>query len=121
MGGPPPGPPPAPPGLPPELMMALMGGGAPPGLAGPGGPPPGLGPPPGPDSDAGAMSAGDHLREALKHIDAYRSQETDDEDLAAAAKMIAALQGLFAKQQKEKEAAMGTSPAIKGMRRMGGY
>lgn len=42
--------------------------------------------------------------------------EPDEEDKANIAKFYAGIQAIFAKDQKEQDAAMGTSPAVKVMR-----
>jgi predicted glycosyltransferase len=57
------------------------------------------------------------LRAALEMVAAYQESEEDDIDLADAEKIRTMIQTLLAKQQKEQEAAMGTTPALKGMKR----
>jgi fructoselysine-6-P-deglycase FrlB-like protein len=80
-----------------------------------GGPPPG--PPPGPPGGGGSETAS-FLREVIQHLNGYREIEQDDEDLAAVAKVMAMLQQILAKQQKEQDAAFGSSPASKVLRRL---
>ena len=56
----------------------------------------------------------------MEHLQLYARSEPDEEDKAAALKFLAGLQQLLAKDQKENEAAMGTTPAQKVLMRMGG-
>ena len=102
-GGPPPdlmGPPPGPGGgLPPELMAALGGG--------PGGPPP--------EEEETEETPSDILADIRDRIQDYLRVETDDIDLQVGTKLADMVQTLFAKNQKEQEAAKGTTPAMKGM------
>ncbi len=76
-----------------------------------GGPP---GPPPGPPAGGGNALA--YLRQALQALRQYEQAEPDPEDKAVAAKVYGLLIQLMAKDQKEKDAAMGTTPAHKAMR-----
>lgn len=46
--------------------------------------------------------------------------EPDEEDKAALAKVFAALQQILAKDQKENDAALGTTPAHKALRSQAG-
>jgi hypothetical protein len=62
-------------------------------------------------------SGPDALRAALEMVSAYQETEQDDIDLADAEKIRTMIQSLLAKQQKEQEAAMGTTPALRGMKR----
>lgn len=125
-GGPPPGPPPdmgpggppmgpggPPGGLDPNVLMALMAGGpgGPPGLGGPGGPPPDQGPP-----DQGGDPV-DILQKMLDLYQQYMQVEPDEEDKAVAADCGAKIQKLLAKNQAQADAAMGTTPAHKFMRK----
>ncbi len=104
-GGPGPGGPPdlggGAPGLPPELMAALGGGG-------PGGPP-----------DQGGDQLSDDpvtlLNEVIDRLSHYIDVETDDIDKQTILKALTTIQGVNAKDQKEAEAAQGTTPAHKGM------
>lgn len=107
------------------------GEGPPPGLGGgpggPGGPPPGLaealaglgggGPPQAPDEAPPDEQAPTDTVEILKQmIDLamqYQDVEDDDVDKANVAKILAQLQGMLATEQKEKESALGVSPAVK--------
>lgn len=99
------------PGIPPELMAALGGAGAA-GPMGPEGPPAGVAPGPPP---SGADALADLIQMVQSHP--YVASEQDPEDIAAIQNIIAQLTKLQAKQQKEADAAMGTSPAQKHMRR----
>lgn len=89
-----------------------------------GGPPPGMVPPP-PGSELGAAAEGpptdlspvDALRNALEAMETYQGVEQDDIDLAKAAKIYAQIQDLLAENQRQQEAAMGTTAAHKGMAR----
>lgn len=120
--------------MPPDLMAALQQA-APPGGAAPAGPAPTGAPdasglPPGmmdsinqdasqlDPSQQGGQQGGDPvdlLRQALDALDQYRQAENDDIDLAEAAKIYAQIQKLLAKDQQQKEAAAGVTPAHKGM------
>lgn len=107
--------------------MGMMGGGGSPlpldAFIGQGGfPSPGMG---SPGRDPGAESGGEMpsdpteiLRQAIEMVKEYLNTEKDDEDLAAASKVIAALQSILAKQQKETDAAVGITPQSKYMRRL---
>lgn len=118
--------------VPPELLAALQGagGGAPAGPAAPD--PAAAGLPPeimqGIEADAnggaggqpgqGQQQAGDpvdFLRSALDAMSQYQTVHNDDIDLAEAAKIYAQIQKLLAKDQQEREQAMGVTPAHKGM------
>ena len=118
--GMPPGMGPGGPPMPPEAMMGLLGPGGgptpPPGLmeppmgeeAGPGGTPP--------DSSQD-MSPEDHLREAIEHAQQALVGEEDDPTSGELSKAISSLYRIFAQRQKEDEAALGVTPAHKGMAR----
>lgn len=103
-----------------QLMQGGGAGGAlgpPPSIALPGGPPaaPGgaggiPGEPDNPDS-AGA------LKSAIDAVDAYLKAEVDDQDKSVAAQVLAKLHGLQGGRAKEADAAMGTTPAMKMVRR----
>lgn len=71
----------------------------------------------GPPEGGGAPSGPDALRAALEMVAAYQADEQDDIDLEQAEKIRTLIQSLLAKQQKEQEAAMGVTPAIRGMGR----
>lgn len=115
-GGPPPmgpgGPPPGPGGpggqIDPSILMALMGGGGGPG--GPGGP---IGPG---DAVGQGQNPSDLLTQVLDLLTQYGQAEPDPEDQAIAAQCFAQLKKLQAKDQKEEDAAMGTTPAHKFLR-----
>lgn len=107
--------------VPPELMAALQsaGGGAAPA-------PDTAGVPPGVMAGIEQDAAGaegqqtdrvpaDALRDAISAMEEYRRLEQDDIDLAEAAKLYAGLQKMLAKEQQEREQAMGVTPAHKGM------
>lgn len=57
-----------------------------------------------------------YLKNAMTALRQYEQNETDPEDKAIAAKVYALLVQLMAKDQKEKDAAMGASPATKFLR-----
>jgi len=99
-------------------LEALLGAGAPAGTAGP---PQQIAVPAGP---AGAIpgqpdtpEAAEALQNAIDALDAYMRAERDPQDRAVAAKCLAQLHGLMGGRQKEADAAMGTSPALKFVRR----
>lgn len=129
-------------GLPPEIMAAInQASAAGPGGAGPdtGGPPgpdslvggPDTGGPPGPDNIVGGPAgppAGPQggppgaatdpvsaLRDVLAALEVYQAVETDDVDLAEAAKVYAVVQKLLATNQQQQEAAAGVTPVHKGL------
>jgi hypothetical protein len=118
----PPGPPGA--GPPPELMALLAGGGGPGGPGGPpGGPPPGPGPqgaagPGGPPG--GERQAVTFLRQAIDAIHQYVNVEPDDIDVQAAMKVMAGLQQILAKDQKDMESAVGITPQVRFLRKAQG-
>ena len=93
--------------LPPELMAALAGGAPPPGAEGA---------PPEQAAPSDPAAALDDLIELFK-AHPYMSMESDPEDISVLQNIVAQLTKLKAKQQKEVDAAMGVSPAQKGMRR----
>jgi len=109
-------PPDAGPGGPPPELMALLGGagpggpgpGAPPGPAGPGGPP------------GGEREAVNYLRQAIDAIQQYISVEPDDIDVQAAMKVMAGLQQILAKDQKDMETSVGITPQVRFMRKAQG-
>ncbi len=82
---------------------------------GPGGPPPG--PPVGPaPSDEGPSDPTEILQGIIDGIKAYiDSEASDDIETQTAAKGLVIFQGLLADEQKNTEAAMGTTGAHKGM------
>jgi hypothetical protein len=94
-------------GLPPELMNAINTDAQ---TLDPSQPNPGQGGP----QQAGGDPV-DNLRAALAALDDYRQNEQDEIDLAEAAKIYALIQKLLAKDQQEREAAAGVTPAHKGM------
>jgi hypothetical protein len=111
---------------------ALVGGpdtGGPPGpdnfVGGPGAAPPGRGAPPGPhDVPANAAITSDHegsdldhIRTAILALQAYAENNHDDVELAKVHKCVVALQSILADHAKNRDAAMGTTPAMKHIRR----
>ena|SRR5215831_13398263 len=107
-----------PPGGPPPELMALLGGG------GPGGPGPGAAPPPGPAGPGGPpggeREAVTYLRQAIDAIQQYISVEPDDIDVQAAMKVMAGLQQILAKDQKDMETSVGITPQVRFMRKAQG-
>lgn len=59
----------------------------------------------------------DHLRAAIDSIARYLQGETDDEDLAEGSKLLAAAQGLLAKQQQLVDKATGAGPGARLVRK----
>lgn len=86
--------------MPPELAALL---------AGEGGPPPG-----GEEEPRGELDILDGIRQDLLE---YMDVASDDIEKAKAAQALKIVQDLFAGNQKETEAASGTTPALKGMAR----
>jgi monomeric isocitrate dehydrogenase len=58
------------------------------------------------------------LRDLMEGMRVYMDLEQDDEDLAVATRILAQIQGLLAKQQREADQAMGVGPAAKHLRRL---
>jgi hypothetical protein len=64
----------------------------------------------------------DLIRTAILALQHYAEVEDDDIELAAVHKCIVALQSLLANHAKNQQAAMGTTPAMRHIRRVqGGY
>ncbi len=108
--------------IPPQVMAALAAqhGGAPPGPGGPpvqGGP---SGPPPAPGGGGNAQAAIEALKAAINSLHQAGAAEPDPEDQAVISKVVSLLMQMIAKDQKEKDAAMGTTPAHKAMRNSAG-
>lgn len=100
-------------GPPPELMQMMMAGqGPPPGM---GGPP--QGPPPGAEQGPQFGTSAELIAATIDLLRGYPEVEQDQEDLAVAAQVIAALQKLLAKQQREADTATGVGPAARFLRR----
>ncbi len=106
-------------------MLDALGvppGGDPSAALGPGGPPPGPdpsqgAPPPDPSAGGGDDPTG-ILRQIVDLIQQYISSDaSDDIETAKATKILTTAQELLAEEQKQGEAAMGTTPAHKGMAR----
>lgn len=117
-----------PPGAPPSIDIGGPPGGA---AAGPAGPPMGGGPPPGggglPPELASLMGGGDEeggaesrseveiLGEIRDLCVEYMDVASDDIEKDKIAQVLKTVQGLFASNQQQTEAAQGTTPAMKGM------
>jgi hypothetical protein len=105
--------------MPPELVAALQGAGPP------------SGPPDTTDPTAGRVDVPanasitsrdegsdlDHIRTAIMALQAYAEGSHDDQELAAVHKCITALQNILAGHSKNRDAAMGVTPALKHVRR----
>jgi hypothetical protein len=63
------------------------------------------------------LSPDDHLRQAIEHAQQALVGEEDDPTSAELAKAVNSLYRIFAQRQKEDEAALGVTPAHKGMAR----
>ena len=95
-------------------------------LGGAGGPPPRGAPPLPPqgrqlhpgaitsDSTGGAL---DFIRHAILSLQHFAEITTDDQELAKVHKCITALQSILADHAAGRDAAMGTTPALKHVRR----
>lgn len=60
----------------------------------------------------------DHIRTAILALQLYAEGETDDQELATVHKCITALQQILASDAKNRDAAMGVTPALKHVRRV---
>jgi hypothetical protein len=83
------------------------------------------GAPPLPPAQAGITSPHqggslDLVRTAILALQHYAEQETDDQELATVHSCIVNLQKLLANHAKNADAAMGTTPAMKHVRRVSG-
>ena len=76
-----------------------------------------MGEEPPPEEETAEASPIEHLTTARESLTQYLTNEADDVDKAKAAAALKLIQDLFAKAQTEEEAASGTTPALKGMRR----
>lgn len=107
-------------GPPPELLAMLAGRGGPPGAGpvptGPGGPPGGQGEAP----EGNERQAVTFLRQAIDAIQQYLRVEPDDIDQQAAMKVMAGLQQILAKEQKDMESAVGITPQVRFLRKAQG-
>jgi hypothetical protein len=105
-----------------ELLAAHAGGGAPPG---PGGPPGSISVNPADHHEAqGSTDPVDSLKAALTAIHAFVENADDEPDKQTALQCYAKLQSILATEQKEKESALGVTPAHKMMAKAtarGGY
>jgi hypothetical protein len=65
----------------------------------------------------------DLVRHAIQALQLYAERTHDHQELAAVHKCIVALQNILASHAKNQDAAMGTTPAMKHIRRVagGGY
>lgn len=59
----------------------------------------------------------DHIRTAIMALQAYAEGNHDDQELAAVHKCIVALQNILAGHAKNRDAAMGVTPALQHVRR----
>lgn len=59
----------------------------------------------------------DNLRQSIMLLQKYLEGETDDQDLADGAKILAQAQGLLAKQQKLVDTATGAGPGARLVRK----
>ncbi len=112
-------------------LAALLGGGAP-ASVGPsgGGMPPGLAalaggaPPPSIQLPSGGNDEGrspeEILRDMIADAHAYIKAEKDPEDRATMSKVLQTLLQYQADEQKQRDAALGTSPAVKHLRSVSG-
>ncbi len=102
-------------------MLDALGvppGGDPSAALGPGGPPPEAAPPEAAPEGAGGDDPTEILRQIVDLIQQYiASEASDDIETAKATKILTTAQELLAEEQKQSEAAMGTTPAHKGMAR----
>jgi hypothetical protein len=78
--------------------------------------------PPLPDSGSSVTSSqtgdpSDDLRHAIMFVQSYMQQEQDDEDLAAASKILSGLQSLLASQQKLVDRATGVGAGARLLRK----
>ena len=92
------------------LLAQLGGGGGPSGPppgAGPGGPPPGPGP--GGPPQGGGDQPVDQLKQIIDLIQQYLQAEPDEEDKLQGTKMLQLAQQLLAKDQQDRDQAMGGS------------
>jgi hypothetical protein len=90
-------------------LLGAAGGPAPPGMA-----------PPDATGSITSRHEGsdlDHIRTAILALQAYAEGLHDDQELQAVMRCIAQLQGLLASAAKDKEAALGTTAAMKHIRR----
>ena len=100
--------------VPPELVAALQGGPPPDAPDTPG---------PGPSDSITSRDSGedlDHIRTAIQALQLYAEGNHDDQELAAVHKCIVALQNILANHAKNRDAALGTTSAMKHVRRVSG-
>jgi hypothetical protein len=82
-----------------------------------GGPPPSGGAPTGSVTSRDGGEDLDHLRTAIQALQIYAEGNHDDQELAAVHKCIVALQPILAGHAKNRDAALGITPATKHVRR----
>lgn len=92
--------------MPPDLMSMMGGGEAPPEAP--------------PEESAGSEDTLTILQRMIEDAQAYIDAEKDPEDRATMSKVLQTLLQYQADEQKEKDSALGTSPAMKHMRRNSG-
>src|SRR5262249_27936032 len=79
--------------------------------------------PPGAPNTAGITSRDDgsdldHIRTAILALQIFAEGNHDDQELAAVHKCIVALQGVLADHAKNRDPAVGVTPAVKHVRRV---
>jgi hypothetical protein len=62
----------------------------------------------------------DDLRTAVMGLQHYSEKTSDDQELAQVHKCILAIQNILASHAKNQDAAMGTTPAMRHVRRVSG-
>lgn len=80
----------------------------------------GYGDPSGGGSVGAGMSAGQKLRTAIQYAESALQDEPDDESSQMISQAVNIMYRLVAGRQKEREAAEGTTPALKFMKRQYG-
>ena len=93
--------------VPPELVQALQGGG----------PPSPRGGPAESITSNEDGSSNDMIRVAIRSLQHWLELNDNDADAAKVQKCIVGLQGVLADHQKDREAALGISPALRHVRR----
>jgi hypothetical protein len=82
--------------------------------------PPRGAPPPDPITSPHQGNRLDLIRTALMALQHYAEQETDDQEIATVHKCMLALQNILATHAKNRDAAMGITPALQHTRRVSG-
>jgi hypothetical protein len=62
----------------------------------------------------------DHIRTALMALQVWLEGNQDDQDAAKVTKCVVALQSVLADHAKQRDAAMGVTPALQHVRRTSG-